>query len=102
MRDRRHIGAHTTVTVRELASLLGITPRYVRKLALKAVICRTGRNEYHLRESVQGYIRHREALAREQGRREGFILDVSTLDLPGAEEQAAPDDITLDLSGWER
>lgn len=102
MKNRRLIEQHTTVTVRELSSLLGITTRYVRKLALKAVVSRTGRNKYHLQESVRGYIRHREALAREQGRKSAFCFDLSTLDLPGAEEQASTDDITLNLSGWER
>ncbi len=89
-------------SVKEMGHILNITPRRVRQLCSRGIIFKESRNRYFLKESIAGFIEYQKSLAREQGRKSAFIFDLSTLDLPGAEEQAAPGDIILDLSGWER
>lgn len=48
-----------TVSAGQMAEILGITPRWLRKLATEGVLQRVGRGQYPLIESVQAYVEHR-------------------------------------------
>lgn len=49
------ITEETTVTVKELAILFGVTTRRIRQLAEDGVVVRSDRGRYLLADSVQGY-----------------------------------------------
>lgn len=55
-----------TISPNELARLLGISPRAVRNLAADGILERAGKGDFRAAESVQAYVRYREALARKK------------------------------------
>lgn len=45
------------VSVKEVAAWLNLTPRRIQQLAQQGVAVKAGRGKYHLKKSVQGYVR---------------------------------------------
>jgi phage terminase Nu1 subunit (DNA packaging protein) len=58
-----------TVSATDLAALLGINDRTLRRLCTRSVLRRNARGSFHLADTVRTYIAHREAaVAAEHGR----------------------------------
>ena len=54
---KEKITDQTTVTISELAVILGLTSRRIRQLAEEGVLHTAAKNAYPLAESVQAYLR---------------------------------------------
>lgn len=56
-----------TVASADLAELIGISPRRVRKLTQDGVLKTTARGQYDLRTAIGAYVRYLQTMARETG-----------------------------------